>query len=111
MSKSILVMDNPLCCMECPMCFQSDEISIGKFEYRKLYSCRYAPSDVEDFYLPDILNSKPDWCLLRGLPEKKPRVKYQGDGCFGINEATKNSFNMGFNACIDEILKGANGNE
>ena len=27
------------------------------------------------------------------------------NGCSGINEAMKNSFNMGFNACIDEILE------
>lgn len=106
MSKSIFVMDDPLCCMECPMCFQSDEISIGNFEYRRLYSCKRAPDDIEDFYLPDILHGKPDWCPLRDLPEKKPIVKYHGNGCFGVNEAMKNSFNMGFNSCIDEILKG-----
>lgn len=71
MSKSILVIDTPECCMECPMCFQSGEISIGKFEYRRLYSCRYAPGDVEDFYLPDILHNKPDWCPLREIPQKR----------------------------------------
>lgn len=72
MSKSVLVIDTPKCCIECPMCFQSDEMSIGAFEYRKLYSCRYAPSDVEDFYLPDILHGKPKWCPLKEAPQKKP---------------------------------------
>lgn len=54
---------------------------------------------------------KPHWCPLRDLSEKKSKVEYHGNGCFGINEAMKNSFNLGFNACIDEILKGANWDE
>lgn len=96
MSKSMLVIDTPKCCMECPMCFQSDEIPIGKFEYRKLYSCRCAPSDIEDFYLLDILHSKPDWCPLRDLPEKIAEE----------NRWLSKEYAKGYNACIGEILKG-----
>lgn len=86
--------------MECPLCFQSDEISIGKFEYRRLYSCRYAPSDVEDFYLPDILNTKPDWCPLMELPQKMAEE----------NRWFSEDYAKGRNDCIDKILKGVNGN-
>lgn len=96
MSKSILVLDAPECCIECPMCFQSDEMSIGKFEYRKLYSCRRAPSDVEDYYLSDILHGKPGWCPLRDLPEKANHPDYCDNG----------RYDKGWNDCIDEILKG-----
>jgi len=98
MSKSILVIDTPKACIDCP-CHFADDVMIwcGK-ERKEIFS-----DDIETF--------KPDWCQLRDLPEKKPKVKYQGNGCFGINEAMKNSFNMGFNSCIDEILKGENGNE
>lgn len=39
----------------------------------------------------------PDWCPLRDLPEKYYPVSM--------------NFESGFNTCIDEILKGANGNE
>lgn len=92
MSKSILVIDTPENCAKCDL--------------KDGYFCGITKRWIdEDCFL------KPDWCPLRDLPEKKLKVKYQGNGCFGINEAMKNSFNTGFNACIDEILKGANGNE
>lgn len=102
MSKSILVIDTPECCCQC-------RFSGADGDY-----CCLKENMVSDSNLiseEEYLNKKPDWCPLRELPEKKPKVKYQGNGCFGINEAVKNSFNMGFNSCIDEILKGANGNE
>lgn len=93
MSKSILVIDAPEDCGKCP-CFL--EVATD--------CCGVNGKDIDS-------HGKPDWCPLLDLPEKKPKVEYQGNGCFGINEAMKNSFNMGFNSCINEILKGANGNE
>ncbi len=93
MSKSILVIDTPENCCGCDL------------EYGHYCGKEKRYIDEEEF------ETIPDWCPLRYLPEKKPKVKYQGNGCFGINEAMKNSFNMGFNSCIDEILKGANGIE
>lgn len=104
MSKSILVMKTPDACMHCPMCFQADEISIGEFEYRKLYSCRYAPSDVEDFYLKDILRKKPDWCPFKEIPKKKevPENGFLTGEMYGYEE--------GWNKCLDEILEGSGNN-
>lgn len=96
MGKSILVMDTPVCCMECPMCFHADDISIGNLEYRRLYSCRFAPSDAEDFYLPDILSKKPDWCPLQDVPEKKDKNPYHNEHESGYVD--------GWNACIDKIM-------
>lgn len=98
MSKSILVIDTPKVCIDCPCHFADDAMIWCGKERKEILS-----DDIETF--------KPDWCPIRDLPTKKPKVKYHGNGCFGINEAMKNSFNMGFNSCIDEILKGANGNE
>lgn len=90
MSKSILVIDTPENCVKCIL-----------YHYT---SCRcYITGKFQNNTSEDY---KPVWCPLRDFPEKKPKVKYQGNGCFGINEAMKNSFNMGFNSCIDEILKG-----
>lgn len=92
MSKSILVIDTPENCVKCDL--------------KDGYFCGKTKRWIDEDCFP-----KPDWCPLRELPKKKPKVKYHGNGCFGINEAMKNSFNLGFNACINEILKGANGNE
>ena len=97
MSKSILVIDTPENCIGCPCHFSEDtgRAWCGK-ENREILS-----HDIEEF--------KPDWCTLKDVPEKKPKVEYHGNGCFGINEAMQHSYNTGFNACIDEILKGVNG--
>lgn len=93
MSKSILLIDTPENCIGCD--FSDCELREYYCERAKRY---LKGSDGEE--------SRPDWCPLPDLPEKKPKVKYHGNGCFGVNEAMKNSFNMGFNSCIDELLKG-----
>lgn len=90
MSKSILVIDAPSGCVKC-----------------RLYD--YVPSRcfIMDKFQNNISDDyKPDWCPLKDFPENKPEVEYRGNGCFGINEAMQHNYNMGFNACIDEILKG-----
>ena len=98
MSKSILVIDTPENCIECHF-----------FAERLCGNGRCTLNQDTSNVILDVI--KPRWCPIRDLPEKKPKAEYQGNGCFGINEAMKNSFDMGFNSCIDEILKGANGNE
>lgn len=102
MSKSILVIDTPECCFQCKFSGADRD-----------YCClkENMASDSNMISEGEYLNRKPDWCPLRDLPDKKPELKYHGNGCFGVNEAMKNSFNLGFNTCIDEILKGANGND
>lgn len=98
MSKSILVIDTPESCDKCRFCCFGN------------YGAKRCSAKDQSIFLEDK-KKKPDWCPLRGMPEKKTKVKYQGNGCFGINEAMKNSFNIGFNSCIDEILKGVNRDE
>lgn len=96
MGKSILVIDTPDCCMECPMRFLSGRLRCGKLKYRRLYSCRYAPSDAEDFYLKDPLgHEKPNWCPLREVPQKMAEE----------NRWFSKDYAQGWNTCIDEILK------
>lgn len=48
-----------------------------------------------------IPKGKPDWCLVKNIPEKKkPRRIYDNNlGHFHIS-----AFDKGFNKCIDEIL-------
>lgn len=91
MSKVILIIDKPNACVDCPFHFEAEKISTGVFQYKLLFACRYAPSDVEDFYLENIMDEKPDWCPLRDVPDKYSPVSM--------------NFERGWNACIDEILK------
>lgn len=95
MSKVMLIMDKPNACIDCPLCFEAEQISIGVFEYKRLYSCRKVPDDVEDIYLEDILNKKPDWCPLKDVPKKIEKATGDLDYYRAI----------GFNSCIDWILK------
>lgn len=85
MSKSILVIDTPECCGKCP-CFL--EVATD--------CCGVSGEDIDS-------HSKPDWCPLRDLPEKKDMEP----GKTIIRAAQHEGWNM----CIDEILKGANGND
>lgn len=45
---------------------------------------------------PTDLKRKPDWCPLRELPKKK-------------SVYTNGHYSDGYNACIDELLKGEEG--
>lgn len=88
MSKSILVIDTPKCCCQC-------RFSGADGDYCCLKENMVSDSNVisEEEYL----NKKPDWCPLRDLPDKY--------------EPASMNFERGFNACIDEILKGVNEND
>lgn len=99
MSKSILVIDTPESCNECQ--FSAEKLcENGRCTLNK---------DCSNL-IPK--NGKPDWCLLRDLSEKKSPKKFcnvvNGRKVWGFHMS---GFNKGFNACIDEILKGANGND
>lgn len=87
MAKAVLVMDMPECCADC--------------------YCGYFERDTKELNLvcgatgEDANNvGKPDWCPLRELPEKMEVCgKYpQPDGVMP-------SYKVGWNACLDEILK------
>lgn len=45
---------------------------------------------------PTDLKSKPDWCPLKPMPEEKQHAE----------EVLEVFINTGYNACIDELLKG-----
>lgn len=88
MSKSVLVIDTPRNCEQ----------------------CRFSGSDGDVCCLEDKLISeqeyfdkKADWCPLLEFPKKKDMEP----GKTIIRAAQHEGWNM----CIDEILKGANGNE
>ena len=86
MAKAVLVMDMPECCVDC---------CCGYFErYTKELNlvCGATGEDANNV-------GKPDWCPLRELPEKIPEFKS------GYENLGTSIRRVGWNACLDEILK------
>lgn len=95
MSKSILVIDTPGNCTECPL-----ELGIGDTTGKTLLNaniCRGCGQRNMDSM------TKPDWCPLKDVPEKQE--------ISAIESVFLRGAKNGYNTCIDEILKGVSGNE
>lgn len=91
MSKSILVIDTPSYCIDCPCRFAGTS---GQVWYGK---------ENKELLADDIQTFKPDWCPPKELPQE-----------INENETYTNCEYyraQGYSTCIDEILKGANRNE
>lgn len=86
MSKSIIVIDTPEKCSECP-CFNSDE-----------FDTYCALTDKRLEYDFNYEYTKPDWCSLKEFPEK---IQLKGiitdSGC-------NTDYEDGWNSCIDHII-------
>lgn len=80
MSKAVLVMDMPSSCSEC--------------NFQQYGVCHAVRKSIVG--TPTDLKRKPDWCPLRELPKKK-------------SVYTNGHYSDGYNACIDELLKGEEG--
>lgn len=99
MSKSFLVIDTPENCSKCP-CHFTDMVGIDEDGKEKFFRFLCGAENKE---ITEKVNSgRQDWCPLKDMPEKK-KLKtvityFEG-------------WNSGYNACIDEILKGTNENE
>ena len=86
MKKAVLLMDVPEKCLDCNLCVLDMDGSISCY-YNKREIC----SNVGEN------NSRPEWCPLRPLPDRKE-----------ITETYKwedrlPSFKCGWNWCLDEI--------
>lgn len=89
MSKAMLVMDMPESCYECKLHFTKrncEDICMKKDKYIEV----------------NIFTRKPKWCPLREVPKKKDY-----DYC---DRSIWTHERIGYNACIDEILKGSEEN-
>ena len=86
MSKAILVMDMPKNCFDC--------------RFQEMGFCE-AVHSVGEMIPDDDLESKPDWCPLREMPEKKKTIGTE-------SETERIYMNCGWNACIDAIGGGDN---
>ena len=102
MSKAIAIIDKPENCQKC--WFSACHYSLPLSTRRKGYSCRIQNYDngvvVEDFDYDEEVHLKN--CPLRELPKKKPTIGKESD-----NDIL--CMNAGYNACIDELLKGEEG--
>lgn len=90
MKKAVLVIDMPKNCKECKLMVY-DDIS---------YWCPVRTMN-DIFYETDVYQyvkneTKPDWCPLKEIPEKKEIFNNCDDYLNGVDD--------GWNACIDEIL-------
>lgn len=97
MGKSILVMDTPKICNECPL-FDINEgerleaLCTDAIEMKRKLIGPYKPRGVE----------KPDWCPLQDMPEKKNKNPYHNEYESGYVD--------GWNDCLDQILNGQHAN-
>lgn len=83
MSKSILVVDTPEMCIGCM--------------FNDMQFCQ-AMHEGGEFIKDEDLERKPDWCPLHEIPKKKECNKY--------HNTYESGFVLGYNAAIDDILKG-----
>ena len=99
MSKSVLVVDTPRNCYDCS--FGAEYCgNLGYEGCCELAGCLNSDMRLITEELYDYESeSRPDWCPLKPLPEKKnttaPVSNY---------EVQKNLFAGGWNTCINEII-------
>lgn len=96
MSKSILVIDTPENCSDCQFCYELDEGIEA--------CCSISDNDKDASLMKKIdceygyCQSKPDWCPLKQLPEKKEYIVPIDNV-----ESQKDIIAVGWNACINKI--------
>lgn len=88
MEKAILVIDTPDKCLDCNLCVLDMDGSLSCY-YNKREIC----SDVGEN------NSRPNWCPLKPLPEKKEYIVPIDNV-----ESQKDIIAVGWNACLREIV-------
>ena len=102
MSRAIFSMDMPKNCLECPLLYKADKLSLGDFKYQILYRCRMEPGGIEDVYLEDIMHKRQNWCPLKLMPEKRKANALSLSPLLG---ETFSEYNKGWNDCIDAICE------
>ena len=93
MSKAMLVMDMPKSCKDCRIRFSASWSDYCPYEKTGTYY-----EDVDEFVQH---NSKPNWCPLKEVPQRKGLLKQLP------KYGTDTHYEQGYNACIDEILEGS----
>ena len=95
MSKSVLVLDTPTNCYDCP--FGTGYCSDLEYEgLCELADCLdYDVILMTEEHYDCESKSRPDWCPLKLLPEKDTKNHFPDE--------FEDGYAIGWNACIDEI--------
>ncbi len=105
MSKSVLVIDTPENCYDCP--FGTEYCGSSNYEGNcELAEClgNIMTLITEEHYGCES-ESRPDWCPLKQLPDKMKLTGVYGKEYFQSNGKMP-SYKIGWNDCIDAITGG-----
>lgn len=107
MSKSVLVIDTPKNCYDCP--FGTEYCGDSEYEgCCELAEC--LDSDMrlitEEHYDCES-KSRPEWCPLKPLPEKKGTSKVAS----GYESGYEKGYEKGWSDCFDEIAGGVDSDD
>lgn len=94
MSKAILVMDMPKSCMKC---------SLGQDTSCLLETAVFC-SITRMYVFGKECESRPNWCPLKEVPQKKEDKSLK---VVPTVSSQHTDYAKGYNACIDEIIGGA----
>ena len=99
MSKSVLVIDTPKSCYNCPFGTEYYDIYIYKGNCELAEHLGKIMTLLTEEYYGFESKSRPEWCPLKPLPEKMiiPRGARNTDGL---------EYASGYNTCINEIKGG-----
>ena len=92
MSKGIIVVDVPERCNQCKFWF-------GKATVPVEYRCMGMRREIAE---QNLTEKKPDWCPIHPIPEKMEVC-----GRYPQPDGITASYKIGWNACIDELMKEA----
>lgn len=98
MSKSVLVIDTPKSCYNCPFGTEYYDIYIYKGNCELAEHLGKIMTLLTEEYYGFESKSRPDWCPLKSLPEKSTTENDMTDYQCGMVD--------GRNQCIDEIAGG-----
>lgn len=101
MSKSVLVIDTPKSCYNCPFGTEYYDIYIYKGNCELAEHLGKIMTLLTEEYYGFESKSRPEWCPLKPLPEKKEYIVPIDNV-----ESQKDIIAVGWNACIDEITGG-----
>ena len=106
MSKSVLVIDTPKSCYNCPFETEYYDIYIYKGNCELAEHLGKIMTLLTEEYYGFESKSRPEWCPLKPLPEKKEYI-VPNDNV----ESQKDIIAVGWNACLRKITETSDENE
>ena len=106
MSKSVLVIDTPKSCYNCPFGTEYYDICIYKGNCELAEHLGKIMTLLTEEYYGFESKSRPEWCPLKPLPEKKEYI-VPNDNV----ESQKDIIAVGWNACLRKITETSDENE